>query len=59
MIISFYQGETDGMKVNKLSSLLRGTKNVRLALETIINNLPAVQLAGKVSAFVLLPLRAA
>ena len=59
MIIYSYQGEIDKMKVNKLSSLLRGTKNVRPASETIINNLPAVQLAGYVSAFVLLPLRAA
>ena len=43
MIVSFDQCEIDRMNVNKLSLELRETRNVRLALETIINSLPATQ----------------
>ena len=48
MIVSFDLSEIDKMNVNQLSSVFRETKNVRLALETIINSLPAAQLASKV-----------
>ena len=48
MIISFDQFEIARINENKLSSMLRETKNVRLALETVINSLPAAQLEGKV-----------
>jgi len=47
-IISFDQFEIAQTNANKLSSVLHETKNVRLALETVINSLPAAQLVGKV-----------
>lgn len=39
------------MNVNDLSSVFWETKNVCLALETVINSLHATQLAGKVSVY--------
>ena len=48
MIISIDQSEIERMKVNQLSSVLRETKNVRLALETVINSIPTAQHAGRV-----------
>jgi hypothetical protein len=48
MVVSFDAVEIARMEDNQLSSVLRETKNARLAVETLIGGLPASQVAGKV-----------
>lgn len=51
MVVSFDAMEIAGMEDNQLSSVLRETKNARLAIQTLIANLPVDQVAGKVCVY--------
>lgn len=46
MVVSFDSVEIDRMQDNQLSSVLRESKNARLAVETLIDSLHSSHLAG-------------